>query len=180
MAFSYEFGAKNISKIELEKWHFNTESYGLVVKVTPMLPYNFGPPAKYIVLLYSIFGTKREAYKLAKSRAEGEGSKTPSLSVTPRRLARLHSNLVCASDQLATTYFYTSKRRGASARAHPFSRSPKRLGGLRSFLFVARDPLDRSIRHKYEVGCICTCARAHRFSRSLKRLGGLRSNLVCG
>ena len=44
IAFSYEFGAKNISKIELEKWHFNTESYGLVVKVTPMLPYNFGPP----------------------------------------------------------------------------------------------------------------------------------------
>ena len=41
---SYEFGAKNISKIELEKWHFNTESYGLVVKVMPMLPYNFGPP----------------------------------------------------------------------------------------------------------------------------------------
>ena len=39
IAFSYEFGAKNISKIELEKWHFNTESYGLVVKVTPMLPY---------------------------------------------------------------------------------------------------------------------------------------------
>ena len=29
--------------------------------------------AKYIVLLYSIFGTKREAYKLPKSRAEGEG-----------------------------------------------------------------------------------------------------------
>ena len=41
---SYEFGSKNISKIDLEKWHFNTESYGLVVKVTPMLPYNFGPP----------------------------------------------------------------------------------------------------------------------------------------
>ena len=34
---------KNVSKIELEKWHFNTESYGLVVKVTPML-HNFGPP----------------------------------------------------------------------------------------------------------------------------------------
>ena len=44
IAFSYEFEAKNISKIELEKWHFNTESYGLVVKVMPMLPYNFGPP----------------------------------------------------------------------------------------------------------------------------------------
>ena len=44
IAFSYKFEAKNISKIELEKWHFNTESYGLVVKVTPMLPYNFGPP----------------------------------------------------------------------------------------------------------------------------------------
>ena len=52
--------------------------------------------AKYIVFLYSIFGTKREAYKLPKSRAEGEGVETPSLSVTPRRLARLHSNLVCA------------------------------------------------------------------------------------
>ena len=38
------FGAKNVSKIELKKWHFNTESYGLVVKVTPMLPYSFGPP----------------------------------------------------------------------------------------------------------------------------------------
>ena len=29
-----------------EGWHFNTESYGLVVKVTPMLPYNFGPPPR--------------------------------------------------------------------------------------------------------------------------------------
>ena len=46
IAFSYEFGAKNISKIELEKWHFNTEYYGLVVKVMPMLPYNFGPPGE--------------------------------------------------------------------------------------------------------------------------------------
>ena len=44
IAFSYEFGTKNVSKIELEKCHFNTVSYGLVVKVTPMLPYNFGPP----------------------------------------------------------------------------------------------------------------------------------------
>ena len=44
IAFSYEFGTKNVSKIELEKWHFNTESYGLVVKVTPMLPYNFWTP----------------------------------------------------------------------------------------------------------------------------------------
>ena len=36
--------------------------------------------AKYIVLLYSIFGTKREANKLPKSRAEGEGvENTPSL-----------------------------------------------------------------------------------------------------
>ena len=44
--------------------------------------------AKYIVLLYSIFGTKREAYKLPKSRAEGEGVENTlslSLSVTPRR-----------------------------------------------------------------------------------------------
>ena len=42
--FSYEFEAKNISKIELEKWYPNTEPYELVVKVTSMLPCNFGPP----------------------------------------------------------------------------------------------------------------------------------------
>ena len=45
--FSYEFGAKNVSKIEVEKWHFNTESYGLVVKVTPMLAYTLDPPGLY-------------------------------------------------------------------------------------------------------------------------------------
>ena len=42
--FLLRIWANNVSKIKLEKWNFNTESYGLVVKVTPMLPYNFGPP----------------------------------------------------------------------------------------------------------------------------------------
>ena len=36
-------GRRTFRKSSSEKWHFNTESYGLVVKVTPMLPYHFGP-----------------------------------------------------------------------------------------------------------------------------------------
>ena len=41
---SMNFGRRTFRKSSSKKWHFNTESYGLVVKVTPMLPYNFGPP----------------------------------------------------------------------------------------------------------------------------------------
>ena len=75
--------------------------------------------AKYIVLIYSIFGTKREAYKLPKSLAEGEGvENTLSLGNSTTAGPDCIQIWCVLSDQLATTYFYTSQRRGASARAH--------------------------------------------------------------
>ena len=46
------------------------------------------------------------------------------------------------------------------ARAHPFSISRKRLGGLRSNLVCGRATHSMRGLHKSDVGCICTCACA--------------------